>query len=56
MRSNPGLILSDKFIIATGNKVFIYIRSADFGKEMDIDSFLNGNKISKNQKMIINKN
>lgn len=54
---NPGLIVSDKFIIATGTKSLSVLELQISGKKkMDIDSFLNGNKISKNKKMKINKN
>ena len=57
IEGSPGLIVSDKLTIATGTKSLSILEIQIAGKKkMDINSFLNGNKISKNQKMIINKN
>ena len=49
----PGTILDERFTVATGFKSISILELQQAGKrKMDINSFLNGNKVSKNQKML----
>ena len=50
----PGTILDDKFTVAAGSKSISILELQQAGKKkMSVSSFLNGNKISKNQKMVV---